>query len=205
MTTRKWILGTAALTAAIVVFSGCFGVPSPRRETPSSAPQSVVSASSVSRTPAAEIREVAVGDTITTANLEVTLGYAMFTNRVDSREGRDIISYVWQSADEGKILLDVSVHIKNLQQTTFTGTDVLTITADYDNGYLYDNVVEAVDRAGSLEPTSSFMGTSVKIDPLETVEVRYVIDCPQEVAENTEAPLFLNITVEGVKYRLTMR
>lgn len=224
MKTRKWILGEAALTVAVMLLAGCVSQTSrgsSQSVASDSAPtQSVTSAASepaqsviASEEPqsaesapsAATVREVAVGDTITTANLEVTIGYAMFVNKVEAHQGSNILNYVWQTADEGKILLDVSVYIKNLQQRAFTGTDVLKVTADYNSGYIYDNTREAIEWGSGLESTSSFMGMSVEIDPLDTVEVRYVIDCPAEVAENTNAPLFLDITLEGVKYQLTMR
>lgn len=228
MGVRKTILSIAALTMAMVLLSGCIGVSSQRKKSAGPVEQSVSSASSesASSVPQSEstsqtawsfgssssasasavtTQEITAGETITTANMEVTIGYAMFANRVDAREGSSIISYVWQTADEGKILLDVSVYIKNLQQNTFTGTDVLKVTANYDNGYTYDNTIEAIDRAGMLESTDGLMGASVKIDPLETVEVRYVLDLPAEVAENTDAPLFLTIAVEGAKYKYILR
>lgn len=223
MRARKLIMGAAALTMTMLLFSGCFSAPG-QSQSDTSAPHSVVTASekpqsvsqeqgissiseeSQSVPPAAAVtQEVAIGDTIITGNFEITLNYAMFANKVDARDAGSFISYVWQSADEGKILLDVSVHIKNLQQTTFTGTDVLAVTADYNNGYIYNHTIEAIEQAGMLESTSSFLGTLVTIDPLETIEVRYVLDFPEEVAENADAPLFLTIVIEGVKYRLNIR
>lgn len=76
----------------------------------------------------------------------------------------------------------------------------MTVSADYNEGYTYNGF--AIVEDSSLGFTFS---NTTDIDPLDTKGMHYLIECPQEVADNTEAPLFVVLTVEGEKYQITLR
>lgn len=206
MKTRKRILGVAALMVAVVLLAGCMPQVSGRKKqiVTSTAPtQSVAKPSSqeivsesLPEPKENDFKPIAVGETIITETREITINHVEFSYDVEPME-KDLV-YTHYEAASGEVYIDIAVSAKNLQKQNLSADDVMSIKADYNDGYTYSGfcIVESASLGFSM------FGT---IDPLGTINMRYLIKCPQEVEENTDAPVFLIITVEGLKYKLTMR
>jgi len=107
--------------------------------------------------------------------------------------------YTHYAADSGQVYIDVSVNVKNTQKQILSCTDVMTVKADYNDGYTYTAFPVVEDSN-----TGFTYASIVSIDPLETKGMHFLIDCPQEV-EETGNPLFLEFLVEKEKYAYTIR
>lgn len=138
-----------------------------------------------------EITPIEFNDTIVTEKWEVS---------IQSTEFEDISMI---DGFEDEVELDVWLTVKNLQKEYDNpfdnwSDDSIEIEVDYNDGYTY--------RGSASDERYSFGGGTVYLEPLETnSSICYSFFCPKEVAENTDAPLFLSVSVEGVKYQLTMR
>lgn len=139
---------------------------------------------------------ISTGETIITETREITINNVELSYDILPTE-KDMF-YTHYPADSGKVYIDIAFTVKNLQKQQLSASDVLSIEADYNDGYKYSGF-------DVIESTSLGFTSFGSIDPLENINMRYLISCPQEVEENTSAPLFLTITVEGVKYQYTIR
>ena len=146
-----------------------------------------------------EIPEIKVGDTIEAEEIcEFTVNHVTFTYDV-LPDHMDVI-YNHYEAEKGKIYLDIDVSIKNLSKNNLPCDEVAEITLDYNDGYTYQAfpVVEDSQTGFTYANISS-------IDPLETVEMRYLVDCPIEVYVNeNSADIFMTIAVGGEERILTV-
>lgn len=140
---------------------------------------------------------VSIGSVITTDNYEIAIKNIEFSYDVlpDDISGY----YTHYPADSGKVYIHIDTDIKNLQKQNIACDSIMTVTADYDNGYTYTS--QAVPEDATLGFNYANITT---IDPLETLGVRYLIDAPQEVDE-TDKPLFLIFNVDGNKFQYTIR
>lgn len=142
---------------------------------------------------------ISVGDTIVTDGMEITIDNVQLTYEVLPDNKSDFYSYY--AADSGEVYIDLDVSVKNLQKQQLNCDEVLSATADYNNGYTYScfSVVE--------DSTLGFNYSSITyISPLETMDMRYLFDCPQEV-EETQNPLFITIRPSDSldEYKLIIR
>lgn len=160
---------------------------------------SISSGTDTSSEPAAPSRQtIDVGDTITVEDFceltvsSVTFSYDVLPKVID-------IVYSHYPADEGQIYLDVSVSIKNLRKAALPCDEVGTFTLDYDDGYLYTAFPVVEDSS-----TGFTYANITSIDPLQTMEMRFLVDCPEEVS-TSDAPLLLNVSIGGEEFSLDLR
>lgn len=142
---------------------------------------------------------IAVGETITTGNMELTINKVELTYDVlpDDTSG----FYTHYEADAGNVYIHIDADIKNMGKQNLPCDELVKTTADYNGGYTY--LGQAVPEDSSTGFTYANI-TSIK--PLETLGVHFLFKCPQEVEETTN-PLFITIEPLGTKdsYVLTVR
>lgn len=143
------------------------------------------------------IETIEVGDIITTDRMEITikkieLSYDVLPNDTSS-------FYTHYPADPGNVYIHIDTDIKNLQKQNLACDDIMTIKADYNNGFTYDSITIPEDKS-----TGFTYANITSIKPLETFGVRFLIDCPQEVDE-TENPLVLLFNVDKQNFKYVIR
>lgn len=143
------------------------------------------------------IAEIKIGDTIKTDRLEITIKKIELTYDVlpDVTDG----FYTHYPADSGHVYIHIDTDVKNIQKQKLNCDDIMLVEADYNNGFTYHS--SAVPESTS---TGFTYASITSIDPLQTLGVRFLINCPQEV-EETNNPLFLIFTVDKEKYKYTIR
>lgn len=144
-----------------------------------------------------EIKTITDGQTISTDNFDLILNKVELTYDVlpDDTSG----FYTHYPADSGKVYINVDVDIKNSQKQDLPCDQIMSIVADYNNGYTY-NANPIVEDS----QTGFTYANITSITPLESKGMRYLIDCPQEV-EQSQNPLFLTFDLNGEKYKYTVR
>ena len=144
-----------------------------------------------------EEKAIGDGDVIKTESLELTLNKVAFSHDVLPEELNTV--YTHYEADEGKVYIDVAVSVKNLDKSALSCDKVMTVSADYNDGYQYSAfpIVED-DKTGF-----TYSNISV-IDPLETRGMRFLIDCPAEV-EDSNNSLFVLFDIDGQSYKYVLR
>lgn len=186
---KKWF-AVILILILLLLFVGC------STSAPEQSPQEVLSDTSEPIPAGPKI--INVGDTIITETREITIDHIEFSYDVLPNEKEMFFTHY--PADSGSVYIDVAVSVKNTQKQQLRCEDVMTVKADYDNGFAY-NAFEVVE-----DKTTGFTYANIsQIDPLETVKMRYLVSCPQEVEENTEAPVYLILTIEGEQYRHDIR
>ena len=162
--------------------------------------ETTVPETTVKETQAAEQGiSIAVGETITTDTLEITINKVELTNDVLPDDTSGI--YHHYEADAGNVYLHLDTDIKNLDKQRLICDEIMKATADYNGGYTYTG--QAIPEDGS----SNFTFANITaIPPLATLGVHFLFKCPQEVKES-ENPLFMTIEPSGSKdsYILTVR
>lgn len=107
--------------------------------------------------------------------------------------------YTHYASESGQVYIDISVDVKNIQKQNLNCDRIMDVTADYNNGYTYSAFAVVEDN------NTGFTYASISdISPLETQGMRYLIDCPQEVAE-TSYPLFLTFELGDKTYKYVIR
>lgn len=144
------------------------------------------------------------GDTIMVDGLEITIRYVEYTDHAPLHIPDHNMFAASPYAEEGNILLDMCVDIKNTQTTAVQSHDFLDdVTLVYNTDYKYyfreydEDLTFGLESTGFLSP--------VTIIPLETVELRYIVQAPMEVANNTAASLVLEFKIGGTDYQIVMR
>lgn len=194
----------AGAVIALMLLAGCTPAPGAQNVVSNEPTQSVQPASEASvqepesAAPENEVKTINVGETIVTETREITLGHVEFSYDVEPEEKN--VVYTHYAAESGKVYIDIAVAVKNIQKQQLKCTEVMSASADYDNGYTYSGSAIVEDATLGFA-----MAITKNIDPLDTVKMHYLIECPQEVEENTDAPVFVVLTVEGVKYQYNIR
>ncbi|MFV0412381.1 MAG: hypothetical protein ACK5L3_03800 [Oscillospiraceae bacterium] len=204
------MLRASIAIAALLVLAGCTAKPNSQSVVPGPVPaQSVVAASESEATtesealePAAEIKTVTAGDTIITDNYEITIKAVEMAGEAYAHGDTDMFA-MHLVADEGNTFVDLTVDVKNLQKSDINSGSIMRVEVDYNGGYTYSAKDYVEDRTLGLSSMGQLAGTTIK--PLETIEMRYIAQCPVEVADNTAAPLFLVLKVDNVKYQYIVR
>lgn len=119
-------------------------------------------------------------------------------------EGHNIYAKFPVAAD-GNVLLDICVEVKNMEQDATGHCDFIAASFLYNDKYTYRAKEYQEDYTLGLQPTGVLPSTLVYVEPLETVELRYFAEVPDEVGTNSALPLVLNITAGDDKYVLTVR
>lgn len=145
----------------------------------------------------AEAIEIKIGDTISTENKEIKINNVEFS--YDVLPDKTDIMYSHYQADTDHVYIHIDTDVKNLQKQNLPCTQIMDVVADYNNGFTYnafpipENSITGFDYANIVD-----------IKPLETLGVRFLIDCPQEV-EETDNPIFLAFKVDEKNYKYTIR
>lgn len=142
--------------------------------------------------------EITEGQTITNNMYEFTLNKVEISHDVMPDNPPDFYSHY--TAKPGQVYIYVNASVKNLQKQGIECDEIYSVTADYNEGYTYSGFNIITDTDGN------FTYASINsIDPLQTLGVHCLIDCPEEVETSTD-PLFLTITFkDGSQYKYTIR
>lgn len=142
---------------------------------------------------------IAVGGVITTDAMEITVNKVELSYDVlpDDTSG----FYTHYAADPGNVYLHLDVDVKNLGKQNLPCDEIMKTIADYNGGYTYSG--QAIPEDGN----SGFTYANItSINPLQTLGVHFLFQCPQEVAES-QNPLSIMLEPSGTKdsYVLTIR
>lgn len=138
-----------------------------------------------------------VGDVITTDRMEITIKKVELTYDVlpDDTSG----FYTHYPADSGNVYIHIDTDVKNLQKQNLDCDDIMTVKADYNDGFTYKSMPIVED------PSTGFTYANITaIKPLESKGMRFLIDCPQEV-EESDNPLFLIFNADKQEYKYIIR
>ncbi len=144
-----------------------------------------------------KVKEILLGDTIITETMEVTINSVELTYDVlpDDTSG----FYTHYEPDEGNVYISVDASVKNTAKKNLSCDEIGKIMADYNDGFTYNGSVVVKDSSTGF--TYANIST---VKPLETVGIKWLIQCPQEV-EETENPLFLILKLSGENFKYTIR
>lgn len=95
--------------------------------------------------------------------------------------------------------IHIDTDVKNLQKQNLDCDKIMSVTADYNNGFIYKSQTAPEDNS-----TGFTYANITSIDPLETLGVRFLINCPEEV-KASENSLFLNFAVDKKEYKYTIK
>ena len=138
-----------------------------------------------------------IGDTLTTNTCEITIKNIEFSYDVlpDDTSG----FYTHYPADSGKVYIHIDTDVKNLQKQQMACDKIMDVTCDYNDGYGYTG------QAIPEDASTGFTYANIKsIAPLETLGVRFLIDCPEEVATSAN-PTVIILKINGEKFQYQMK
>lgn len=141
--------------------------------------------------------EIKEGDTIKTDRMEIKIKKIEFSYNVlpDNTDG----FYTRYPAETGHVYIHIDTDVKNIQKQILNCDDIMVVEANYNDGFTYSSFAVPEDAS-----TGFTYANITSIDPLQTLGVRFLIDCPQEV-EETDNPLFLIFNVDKQKYKYIIR
>lgn len=139
------------------------------------------------------------GDVISSDKMEVTINRVDFSYDVLPDDTNSF--YTHYEADDGEVYIHIDTDVKNLSKKDLGCDDILTVKADYDNGFVYRGfaIVESTMTGFTYASITS-------INPLKTKGIHFLISCPEEVAES-DKPLFIELKLSGTNdvYKYTIR
>ncbi|GAA0078419.1 lipoprotein [Clostridium sp. CTA-5] len=143
------------------------------------------------------MKTISDGQTINNESFDLTLNKVELTYDVLPDDTGNF--YTHYPADQGKVYINIDVDIKNNQKQDLRCDKILTVEANYNNGYTYNanSIVEDSKTGFTYSNITS-------ITSLETKGMRYLINCPEEV-EQSQNPLFLTFNLNGEKYKYVIR
>lgn len=141
--------------------------------------------------------EIKEGDIIKTDRMEIKIKKIEFSYNVlpDNTDG----FYTYYPAETGHVYIHIDTDVKNIQKQILNCDDIMVVEANYNDGFTYSSFAVPEDAS-----TGFTYANITSIDPLQTLGVRFLIDCPQEV-EETDNPLFLIFNVDKQKYKYIIR
>ncbi|MFR4581602.1 DUF4352 domain-containing protein [Clostridium cadaveris] len=143
-------------------------------------------------------RTISLGDSKQIGDMNIVFKKSEFSNRIlpDNTNG----GYAYQSANPGKIYLQIDTDIKNNGKYLLPCSGLISSKLNYNNGYNYTGrLVPEGDEDWSLGYENSTV-----IDPLETRGVRIVFEIPKEIEDNQnsiEIELIINGETFNYKFR----
>lgn len=138
------------------------------------------------------------GSTIKTDELELTINKVELTYDVLPDDISDMYNHY--EADPGNVYINMDVDIKNLQKKDLPCDEIMTVTADYNNGFTYESFETVEDSI-----TGFTYSNISSINPLETIGMRFLIECPEEVEKETNNSLFLTFKLGKKTYKYIIR
>ena len=146
----------------------------------------------------AEAKPIALGETVATEHYEFTLNKVELSYDVEPDNPPSY--YTHYAAGQGQVYIYVNASVKNTGKHSLECDEIYSVTADYNNGYTYRGFAIASDTDGDFT-----YANITSVEPLQTLGVHCLIDCPEEV-ETTENPLKLTIKMkDGTEYLYTVR
>ena len=167
-----------------------------------------------------EMKEL--GETITTENFEFTLEQAVFgTNLCTDTSSQDYLivdgdypatvtgsdgnkytrAYV---ADDDRAYVAIAYTLKYIGKTSLTWTPAISV--DYNDGYTFSDAAYSNNTIIYKENEKWNTSTSIALEPLTPEhEFRFVFNVPREVMENADAPVKINISLDGSKYTYSIQ
>ena len=151
-------------------------------------------------TPAPEGETISLGAAYTIPDLcEFTVDYADLKKEVLPPNPTSF--YTYYQEEDGMTYIDVAISTKNLRTTARRADDFGKVTAVCGTGYEYTGFSTIEEKNGG-----NFTYTNITdVDPLETAVIHYIISIPNEIADDTSAPITLYITMLDVEYILPVR
>lgn len=145
------------------------------------------------------VQNIYIGNTVKGNGYDLTLNNVSLTYKAVPDNPPSY--YTYYEAKVGKVYIKVDATIKNTSKVGISCDEIYSAKADYNNGFTYSGFCVADDYDGDFTYASI-----TRIDPLETLGVHCLIDCPEEVNTNTSAPLSVTITLNNdEKYVYTIR
>lgn len=142
-------------------------------------------------------KEISIGDAIKTKDYKIRIKNIEFSYDVLPDDTSSF--YTHYPADSGKVFIHIDTNVKNKQKQNARCDSIMTVTANYNDGYTY--TAQAIPEDSK---TGFTYANITSINPLETLGVRFLIDVPQEV-EESDKPLFLIFKVGNNEFKYVMR
>jgi len=144
-----------------------------------------------------KLEEIQIGSMITTDRMEITINKIEFSYDVLPDDTSSF--YTHYPAGTGKVYIHIDTDIKNIQKQNLECDDIMSVEANYNNGYTYKSSTVPEDSS-----TGFTYANITTIKPLETLGVRFLVECPQEV-EETDNSLHLIFKIDNKEYKYTIR
>ncbi len=156
-----------------------------------------------------EMKEL--GETITTENFEFTLKQAIFgTNLYCNPSSPDFLivdgddSALSICAANDRAYVAIAYTLNYIGKTSLRWTPAISV--DYNDGYTFSDAAYLNSNVIYKEYEKWHNNTSIVLEPLSPErEFRFVFDVPKEVIENTDAPVKINISLDGSQYTYSIR
>ncbi len=116
-------------------------------------------------------KTIKIGETIKTSKAEITIKKIKF-------------SYDVLPVDDGEVYILIDTDVKNTQKQQIVPEKLMTVTADFYDDYIYSSIDSA---------------EKISIDPLKTIDVRYLIPIPSDI-EKYDCPLIVTFNIDGEIY-----
>lgn len=144
-----------------------------------------------------KVTKIEIGDTIKNDKVEINIKNIELSYDVlpDDTSG----FYTHYQSDTGNVYIHIDTDVKNLQKQNLECDKILTVAADYNDGFTYTGFAVPEDTS-----TGFTYANITTIKPLETLGVRFLIDCPQEVEESDNS-LYLTFKVDKNNYIYVIR
>ena len=146
----------------------------------------------------AEVEEIKIGDSVETEAFTFKLNKVELSHRVEPERPPSYYTYYQAEADHTYIYVNAS--ITNKEKYSLECDEIYSVTADFDGGYEYKGFNIADDTDGDFT-----YANITSVNPLETLGVHCLIDCPSAVEEEGK-PLFITIIMKnGSKYKYIIK
>ena len=143
-------------------------------------------------------KTLVLGETLVFDDFEFTVNNVELTYELKPSNTNGVYSSF--PAESGKVYIHIDGEFYNKSKRDVCIRDLPVPHADYDDGYCYDGFVVVDDGDNSFDWVSSY----VVAEPLTTCHYHGLVECP-EVIDETDAPLFVTIDLDGVTYRFDIR
>lgn len=192
----------------ISFFTGC-GIPKENKEnansdssitpesTPSVTAQTPNAPSEAASVPKNINKQIVLGEPIATNRFEITIKNIEFSYDVlpDDTSG----FYSHYEADSGHVYVHIDADIKNTGKQELSCDSLAEVTVDYNSGYKYTG--QTIPESDSLGFTYAII---TSINPLETLGVRFLVHCPEEV-ETSQNSVIVYLKIDNITYEYALR
>lgn len=141
-------------------------------------------------------KQIKIGDKIVFDNIEICINDIEIEHKVvpDNTNG----AYSYYKADKGNVYIVVDADVKNNSKESLYCEDIGKVQAVYDDSYIFDSTFVVVE-----DDVNPFFYKS-EIDMFETKCVKWLITCTEEI-EKTDSELFVELFLNGKKFRINVR